>query len=132
MLVPAYKNWPVLLFFMNIYFVFLLILLTNVTFGQEPSATRITKHIHKLASDNMKGRGTGSPENAKAARYIEKYFKKQGLSPLGTMVIINHLQPKSGESLFRIAYEKQLMSLDFWIMARLIRLSSVLTTIIWG
>ncbi|QDK82275.1 M20/M25/M40 family metallo-hydrolase [Spirosoma sp. KCTC 42546] len=69
---------------MKIYFVFLLTLLTNTTFGQEPSATRITKHIHKLASDKMQGRGTGSPENAKAARYVEKYFKKYGLKPLGT------------------------------------------------
>lgn len=32
----------------------------------------------------MEGRGTGSPENAKAARYVEKHFKKYGLSPLGT------------------------------------------------
>ncbi len=32
----------------------------------------------------MKGRGTGSPENAKAARYIEKQFRQYGLKPLGT------------------------------------------------
>lgn len=32
----------------------------------------------------MKGRGTGSKENAKAASYVEKEFKKYKLKPLGT------------------------------------------------
>lgn len=62
----------------------LLILVAYPLFGQEPSAKRIRQHINKLASDKMQGRGTGSPENAKAARYVEKYFKKYGLKPLGT------------------------------------------------
>ncbi|WP_234734934.1 M20/M25/M40 family metallo-hydrolase [Tellurirhabdus bombi] len=52
-------------------------------FSQEPAAKRITKHINFLASDKMKGRGTGSPENAKAAAYIARHFKKYGLKPLG-------------------------------------------------
>ncbi|GAB3951703.1 hypothetical protein GCM10028805_32380 [Spirosoma harenae] len=59
-------------------------LLTLPLFGQEPSAKQIKKHIRYLASDNMKGRGTGSPENAKAARYIANYFRKYRLAPLGT------------------------------------------------
>ncbi|MBD2751660.1 M20/M25/M40 family metallo-hydrolase [Spirosoma validum] len=53
-------------------------------FGQQPSAKQISKHVRYLASDQMQGRGTGSPENKKAARYVEKYFKKYGLKPLGT------------------------------------------------
>ncbi|GAB4049749.1 M20/M25/M40 family metallo-hydrolase [Spirosoma litoris] len=65
-------------------FLFLLIVLTSPLFAQEPSAKRIIKHINTLASDKMQGRGTGSAENAKAARYIEKHFKKYGLKPLGT------------------------------------------------
>ncbi|WP_437920866.1 M20/M25/M40 family metallo-hydrolase [Sphingobacterium sp. LRF_L2] len=43
----------------------------------------LKKHIYFLASDQMKGRGTGSAEVKKAANYIEKEFKKYGLSPLG-------------------------------------------------
>lgn len=43
----------------------------------------ISLHISKLASDKMKGRGTGSRENDKAARYIINHFKKLHLTPLG-------------------------------------------------
>ncbi|AXE18480.1 peptidase M28 [Runella rosea] len=55
-------------------------------FGQAPriDANRVAKHINYLASDKMKGRGTGSKENAKAAKYIIKQFKKLDLTPLGT------------------------------------------------
>ena len=69
---------------MKRYFFAFLVLLALPLFGQEPSAKRLKKHIRYLASDKMKGRGTGSPENAKAARYVAKHFKKYGLSPLGT------------------------------------------------
>ena len=58
--------------------------ITLPLFGQEPAAKRISQHVRYLAADKMQGRGTGSPENAKAARYIEKYFKNYGLKPLGT------------------------------------------------
>ncbi|MFN8344881.1 MAG: M20/M25/M40 family metallo-hydrolase [Spirosomataceae bacterium] len=55
-------------------------------FGQEiqPEADRFFKHVNYLASDKMKGRGTGSKENEKAAKYIIKQYKKLGLHPLGT------------------------------------------------
>lgn len=43
----------------------------------------IARHISKLASDQMKGRGTGSRENDKASRYIINHFKKLHLTPLG-------------------------------------------------
>ena len=49
-----------------------------------PSPEIISKHIYKLASDKMKGRGTGSRENAKAAQYVTSEFKKYKLKPLGT------------------------------------------------
>lgn len=61
-----------------------LCLITAPLLAQEPAATRISKHINYLASDKMKGRGTGSKENTKAARYIAKQFKKYGLTPHGT------------------------------------------------
>ena len=49
-----------------------------------PSAKRINQHVRYLASDKMQGRGTGSPENASAATYIARHFRKYGLTPLGT------------------------------------------------
>ncbi|GAB3977424.1 hypothetical protein GCM10028806_38890 [Spirosoma terrae] len=69
---------------MKILFCSLFVLISLPLFAQEPSAKRIASHIRYLASDNMKGRGTGSAENAKAARYVAKQFKKYGLKPLGT------------------------------------------------
>jgi metal-dependent amidase/aminoacylase/carboxypeptidase family protein len=66
------------------YLCFFLLFIANCLFGQDPSAGRIAKHVDRLASDKMKGRGTGSRENAKAAAYIVKQFKKYGLKPLGT------------------------------------------------
>jgi len=64
--------------------IFLLLLLGGgPLFSQPPSAERITKHVNRLASDKMRGRGTGSRENERAAAYIAKHFKKAGLKPLG-------------------------------------------------
>ncbi|WP_338870658.1 M20/M25/M40 family metallo-hydrolase [Spirosoma sp. SC4-14] len=69
---------------MQYRFFFVLLTLAYPLFAQQPTARQITRHINNLASDKMKGRGTGSPENAKAARYIVRHFKKYGLTPLGT------------------------------------------------
>lgn len=49
----------------------------------EISEKNLNKHVYYLASDKLKGRGTGTPEEAKAAKYIAKQFKKAGLSPKG-------------------------------------------------
>ncbi|MBD1433836.1 M20/M25/M40 family metallo-hydrolase [Sphingobacterium sp. DN00404] len=43
----------------------------------------LKKHIYYLADDKMQGRGTGSKQVKKAAKYIEKHFKKYGLAPKG-------------------------------------------------
>lgn len=43
----------------------------------------IKKHVSYLASDKLKGRGTGSKEEIKASEYIAKYFEKAGLTPKG-------------------------------------------------
>jgi hypothetical protein len=45
------------------------------------SADKIKKHITYLASDELKGRATGSDEEKKAADYIIKEFKEIGLTP---------------------------------------------------
>jgi Peptidase family M28/PDZ domain len=51
--------------------------------AQSISEKRIRKHVAYLASDKLKGRGTGSPEEAMAAEYLVKHFKKAGLQPRG-------------------------------------------------
>jgi Zn-dependent M28 family amino/carboxypeptidase len=43
------------------------------------SAT-VKKHLYTLASDEMDGRGTGTPGIEKAAKYIENEFKRIGLT----------------------------------------------------
>ncbi|WP_300675295.1 M20/M25/M40 family metallo-hydrolase [Soonwooa sp.] len=53
-------------------------------FSQEIEVKNLEKHVYYLASDKMKGRGTGSKENQKAADYIVKHFKKYNLQPMGT------------------------------------------------
>lgn len=67
-------------------FLALLVLLTCTpqAWAQYTQERQVSKHIHKLASDKMKGRGTGSKELDKAARYIQRHFKNYGLQPLGT------------------------------------------------
>ncbi|WP_341225483.1 M20/M25/M40 family metallo-hydrolase [uncultured Arcticibacterium sp.] len=58
---------------------FCLICLSANVFGQQ-----YKEHVHFLAKDSMKGRGTGSREANKAAKYIKKAFKEYGLAPKGT------------------------------------------------
>src|SRR5262244_2210702 len=47
------------------------------------SSSRYFEHVKYLASDEMKGRGDGSPELDKAADYIAAQFKAWGLRPMG-------------------------------------------------
>ena len=51
--------------------------------AQEVSEKTLKKHVSYLASDKLKGRGTGTPEEKMAAEYIAKQFKKIGLAPKG-------------------------------------------------
>lgn len=53
-------------------------------FSPEINADEIKKHIEFLASDSLKGRDTGTPEEALAAQYIIERFKEAGLEALGT------------------------------------------------
>lgn len=48
----------------------------------EITSKDIQAHIFYLASDEMKGRFTGSPEERKAGNYIKEQFFKYGLKPL--------------------------------------------------
>lgn len=47
------------------------------------SEKNLRKHVTYLASDKLKGRGTGTPEERMAADYIAKQFRKIGLAPKG-------------------------------------------------
>src|SRR5262245_30000048 len=47
------------------------------------NAEDILKHLEFLASDDMKGRRTGSDEEKLAADYITKHFETCGLKPAG-------------------------------------------------
>src|SRR5262245_45662080 len=47
------------------------------------SADRYMGHVRYLASDELKGRGDGTPELEKAAEYIAQQFRTLGLRPAG-------------------------------------------------
>ncbi|NOX86336.1 MAG: M20/M25/M40 family metallo-hydrolase [Chlorobi bacterium] len=47
------------------------------------SEKRMMEHIKYLSSDELKGRGLGTPELDKAADYIAGKFKEYGLKPMG-------------------------------------------------
>jgi hypothetical protein len=53
-------------------------------FAQDISVDRLKKDVTYLASDKLKGRGTSSKGEQKAANYIASEFKKAGLQPKGT------------------------------------------------
>lgn len=55
----------------------------QAAFAQNISEKNLQKHISYLASDKLKGRGTGTEEERKAAKYIAKQFKKIGLARKG-------------------------------------------------
>ncbi|MCT3661240.1 M20/M25/M40 family metallo-hydrolase [Elizabethkingia anophelis] len=65
----------------TILFTFLLLGLCS--YAQEIEVKNLKKHVYFLASDRMKGRGTGSKQNQEAAKYITSQFKKYKLEPLG-------------------------------------------------
>ena len=52
--------------------------------GAAISADTLQKQITYLASDELKGRGSGEPGNEKAAQFIAGEFERAGLKPLGT------------------------------------------------
>lgn len=53
-------------------------------YAQEISVDRIKKDVTYLASDKLKGRGTSTKGEKKAAKYIAKEFESTGLAPKGT------------------------------------------------
>ncbi|MGZ3900141.1 MAG: M20/M25/M40 family metallo-hydrolase [Bacteroidia bacterium] len=66
---------------MNKLIYVLTILSCNGLYSQAINADRIKKDVSYLASDELKGRGTGTEDEIKAANYIAAEFKNTGLSP---------------------------------------------------
>lgn len=52
--------------------------------AQEVAPAEIQRHVAFLASDALRGRGSGEPGNERAARYAADLFRKAGLKPVGT------------------------------------------------
>jgi Zn-dependent M28 family amino/carboxypeptidase len=65
---------------MNKAILLLTILTCESVFSQNIDIKNVKKHIAFLASDNLKGRGTSSEEEIKAANYLANEFKQLGLS----------------------------------------------------
>src|SRR5262245_14188521 len=49
----------------------------------ELSSERYQQHVAFLASDELKGRGNGTPELDRAAEYVASQFRSFGLQPAG-------------------------------------------------
>lgn len=70
---------------LNFLFLLVFCLSVNASLAQEIDTNILKRHVFFLSSDNMQGRATGSKQLQKAAKYIEKEFKKYKLSPKGTV-----------------------------------------------
>jgi Zn-dependent M28 family amino/carboxypeptidase len=71
------------------------------------AAARWFAHVEALASDDMRGRETGSPEHRKAADYVADQFARAGVEPAG---IAGYMQPVTFRSR-RIVEEKSSLAL---------------------
>ncbi|MGP0017166.1 MAG: M20/M25/M40 family metallo-hydrolase [Candidatus Sulfotelmatobacter sp.] len=65
-----------------------LLALANPTFAQQPPApdtpaAQIADELGTLASDAMQGRGSGTPDELRAAIYLAAELRQIGISPLG-------------------------------------------------
>ena len=72
---PARRNTALLFVFLG--------LVVALWAGDKPlvAPEQLQKHVQFLASPQMKGRGTGTPELNKAANYIARHFRRAGLEP---------------------------------------------------
>jgi|HigsolmetaAR201D_1030396.scaffolds.fasta_scaffold07741_3 Predicted aminopeptidases len=68
----------------------LCLILASSLAGAGIDPDRYVEHVKYLASDELKGRGTGTPGLEKAAAYIAEQFRKAGLQPAGGK---GYLQP---------------------------------------
>ena len=59
----------------------LLLFVCGIANAQSPQQERLTKHVYFLASDSLQGRGAGTIDADKAARYIVQQFEEIGVEP---------------------------------------------------
>ena len=71
---------------MKFPYILLPVMMSVGSFAQSTFITpkNVEKHITFLASDELKGRGTGTKDEQKAAQYIANFFNELGLQPKGT------------------------------------------------
>lgn len=62
---------------------------------------RLWAHIFVLASEEFEGRGSGSPGNEAAARYIAERFTEYGLKPIGSAHYHDLQAPMDGSGYFQ-------------------------------
>lgn len=60
---------------------FFMFLLCGIADAQSSQQERLTGHVYYFASDSLKGRGAGTVNADKAARYIVRQFEEMGLEP---------------------------------------------------
>jgi len=83
--------------------VFLSVMLfSNSMFSQNISKKTVKKHLYTLASDEMEGRGAGTPGIEKAAVYIENEFKEIGLRTFKEADTYRQKFKKKGLDLFNV------------------------------
>lgn len=58
-----------------------LLLSGGVAGAQSPQQERLTRHVYYFAADSLHGRGAGTVDADKAARYIVRQFEEMGLAP---------------------------------------------------
>lgn len=86
---------------------FLVVICTTITFAQNNNdkdkvqetvrKSKIEEHIYFLASDSLKGRETGTPENKMAASYLANTLRSYGVQP----------NPKTGDYYQKVALYKK-------------------------
>ena len=60
---------------------FFMLLLCGIAYSQSAQQERLERHVYYFASDSLKGRGAGTVNADKAARYIVRQFEEIGLEP---------------------------------------------------
>lgn len=90
-------------------------ILTINSFAQinnsEITKEEISKHLHYLASEELEGRGTGTPGIELAAKYIANELNKYGFKPVGDTGYFQYFQVTTGvllskENYFRLIDDK--------------------------
>ena len=89
--------------FKKVSLVFLSVMLfSNSVFSQNISKKTVKKHLYTLASNEMEGRGSGTPGIEKAAVYIENEFKEIGLKTFNDADTYRQNFMKKGLDLFNV------------------------------